>query len=91
MIKNRGLAVKLTLLILSSMTLVLAVVLGSYYFSSIEIIEENVRKNAEFLLQATVNKIDNVLLFYLLLIVKNVILAIFYVVLVVQAVFQMEN
>jgi len=62
MIKNRGIAVKLTLLILSSMTVILAVILGSYYFYSTEIIEKNVRENAGNLVLATVNRIDKVLL-----------------------------
>ena len=62
MIKNRGIAVKLTLLILSSMTVILAVILGSYYFYSTEIIEKNVVKNAGNLVLATVNRIDKVLL-----------------------------
>ncbi len=61
MIRNRGIAVKLTLLILSSMTVIFAVVLGSYYFSSTKIIEKNVRKNAGNLVLATVNRIDKVL------------------------------
>ena len=61
MIRNRGIAVKLTLLILSSVTVILGVVLGSYYFSSTEIIEKTVRKNAGNLVLATVNRIEKVL------------------------------
>lgn len=62
MIKNRGIALKLTLLILSSMTLIFALVLGYYYFFSKEIVVENVQKNGRSLILATVNQIDKVLL-----------------------------
>lgn len=62
MIKNRGIAVKLTLLILSSMTLIFALVLGYYYFFSKEIVVKNIRNNALNLTLATVNRIDKVLL-----------------------------
>ncbi len=59
--KNRGLAFKLILLILSSVTLIFLVIFGYNYMYSRKIIIENVEKNAMNLAKATVNQIDVVL------------------------------
>jgi sigma-B regulation protein RsbU (phosphoserine phosphatase) len=60
--KNRGIAFKLTLLMMSSITLILASVWLYNYSFSRRIITENVEKNARHLALATVNRIDSVLL-----------------------------
>jgi sigma-B regulation protein RsbU (phosphoserine phosphatase) len=59
--KNRGLAFKLILLILSSVTLIFLLIFGYNYMYSRKIIIENVEKNAINLAKATVNQIDVVL------------------------------
>jgi len=59
--KNRGLAFKLILLILSSVTLIFLLIFGYNYMYSRKIIIENVEKNAVNLARATVNQIDVVL------------------------------
>jgi len=59
--KNRGLAFKLILLILSSVTLIFLLIFGYNYMYSKKIIIENVEKNAMNLARATVNQIDIVL------------------------------
>jgi len=59
--KNRGLAFKLILLILSSVTLIFLLIFGYNYMYSRKIIVENVEKNARNLARATVNQIDVVL------------------------------
>ena len=59
--KNRGLAFKLILLILSSVTLIFLLIFGYNYMYSRKIIIENVEKNAMNLARATVNQIDVVL------------------------------
>ena len=59
--KNRGLAFKLILLILSSVTLIFLMIFGYNYLYSRKIIVENVEKNAMNLARATVNQIDVVL------------------------------
>jgi sigma-B regulation protein RsbU (phosphoserine phosphatase) len=60
--KNRGIALKLALLILTSITVIFAVVFTYNYFFSRQIISENVEKNARNLAQSTVNRIDTVLM-----------------------------
>lgn len=59
--KNRGLAFKLILLILSSVTMIFLLIFGYSYMYSRKIIVENVEKNAMNLAKATVNQIDVVL------------------------------
>lgn len=59
--KNKGLAFKLILLILSRVTLIFLVIFGYNYMYSRKIIIENVEKNAINLARATVNQIDVVL------------------------------
>jgi len=60
--KNRGIAFKLTVLMMSSITLILASVWLYNYSFSRRIIIANVEKNARNLALATVNRIDSVLL-----------------------------
>ncbi len=62
MFKNRGIAFKLILLIMASITLILSSVLFYNYSFSRRIITANVEKNACNLALATVNRIDSVLL-----------------------------
>jgi sigma-B regulation protein RsbU (phosphoserine phosphatase) len=59
--KNRGIALKLSLLVLTSVTLIFALVLSYNYVCSSRIIIKNLEKNAHDLTTATVNKIDRVL------------------------------
>ncbi|RZB30436.1 MAG: phosphoserine phosphatase RsbU/P [Desulfobacteraceae bacterium Eth-SRB1] len=59
--KNRGLAFKLILLILSSVTLIFLLIFGYSYMYSRKIIIKNIEKNAMNLARATVNQIDVVL------------------------------
>jgi sigma-B regulation protein RsbU (phosphoserine phosphatase) len=61
MMKNRGLALKLALLILTSITLIFSVVFIYNYFFSRQIITDNIEKNANSVASATVNRIDSVL------------------------------
>lgn len=61
MIKNRGIALKLILLILTSVTLIFFFIFGYNYLFSRQIIIKNVEENARNLAQATVNRIDTVL------------------------------
>lgn len=62
MFKNRGIAFKLILLIMASITLILSSVFFFNYSFSRRIITANVDKNARNLALATVNRIDSVLL-----------------------------
>lgn len=59
--KIRGIALKLSLLVLTSVTLIFVLVLGYNYVCSSRIIIKNLEKNAHYLTEATVNKIDKVL------------------------------
>lgn len=59
--KNRGIGLKLILLILTSVTLIFFLIFGYNYLFSRRIIIKNVEKNARNLAQATVNRIDMVL------------------------------
>ena len=61
MMKNRGLALKLALLILTSVTLIFSFVFIYNYFFSREIITKNIEENANSVASATVNQIDAVL------------------------------
>jgi sigma-B regulation protein RsbU (phosphoserine phosphatase) len=61
MLRNRGLALKLIVLILSSITLIFSAVLTYNYFFSRQIITNNIERNANHLTLATVNRIDRVL------------------------------
>jgi sigma-B regulation protein RsbU (phosphoserine phosphatase) len=61
MMKNRGIGLKLILLILTSVTLIFFLIFGYNYLFSRRIIIKNVEKNARNLAQATVNRIDMVL------------------------------
>ncbi len=61
MMKNRGLALKLALLILTSITLIFSVIFIYNYFFSRQIITNNIEKNANSVASATVNRIDSVL------------------------------
>ncbi len=60
--RNRGIALKLVLLTLTSIAIIFSVVFTYSYFFSRRIISENVEKNARSLAQSTVNKIDSVLM-----------------------------
>ncbi|MBW1787413.1 MAG: SpoIIE family protein phosphatase [Deltaproteobacteria bacterium] len=59
--RNRGLALKLVLLILTSITIIFAAVFSYNYFFSRRIITANIEKNAGTLAMAIVNRIDTVL------------------------------
>ncbi len=59
--KIRGIAFKLTLLILSGVTMIFLGIFGYNYIYSRKIITENIEKNAINLARATVNQIDMVL------------------------------
>jgi phosphoserine phosphatase RsbU/P len=61
MLKNRGLAFKLTLLILASISLIFVGVFAYNYVYTKRIIVQNIEKNAVNLARATVNRIDKVL------------------------------
>ncbi|MFC1580571.1 SpoIIE family protein phosphatase [Thermodesulfobacteriota bacterium] len=61
MIKNRGIAVKLTLLILSSMTVIFAVIFVYNFYKSSNILKEKIEENAKYLTLAKTNQIDTVL------------------------------
>ena len=61
MMKNRGIGLKLILLILTSVTLIFFLIFGYNYLFSRRIIIKNVEKNARNLAHATVNRIDTVL------------------------------
>jgi len=61
MMKDKGIAFKLTLSILSISTLIFAVIFGYNYLISRKIIIRNVEVNARNLSKATVNRIDMVL------------------------------
>jgi phosphoserine phosphatase RsbU/P len=58
---NRGIALRLSLLILSGITVIFSIVFSYNYLVSRQIIRENVERNAESLTLSTVNKIDSVL------------------------------
>ncbi len=58
MMKNRGLALKLILLILTSITIIFSIVFSYNYVVSRRIIIKNIEKNARNLALATVNRID---------------------------------
>ena len=59
--KIRGLALKLILLILTSITIIFCAIFSYNYYFSRRIILQNVSENAGNLAQATVNRIDMVL------------------------------
>jgi phosphoserine phosphatase RsbU/P len=59
--KNRGLALKLTVLILSSISVIFFLIFSYNYAVSRRIIVSNIEKNARNLSLATVNRIDRVL------------------------------
>lgn len=61
MLKNRGIAFKLVFLIFVSELAIFSVVFGYNYLVSRRIIEDNIEKNAQNLVRATVNRIDTVL------------------------------
>ena len=61
MIKNRGITFKLIFFILSSCTLIFAVVFGYNYLVSRQIIIQNIEENAKNLTLLTVNKIETIL------------------------------
>lgn len=61
MIKNRGIAVKLTLLVLATMTVIFALVLGFYHIYSKKIINERTKDYALAVRERSVNQIDKVL------------------------------
>ena len=61
MMKNRGLALKLALLILTSITIIFSFVFVYNYFFSRQIITNNIEENANSVALATVNRIDAVL------------------------------
>jgi len=61
MIKNRGIALKLILLILTSVTLIFFLIFAYNYLLSRQIIIKNVEENARNLAQATVNRIETIL------------------------------
>ncbi|MBN1104437.1 MAG: SpoIIE family protein phosphatase [Deltaproteobacteria bacterium] len=61
MARNRGIALRLTILILTSITIIFSVVFTYNYLVSRRIIRQNVAKNAEGVALSTVNKIDSVL------------------------------
>lgn len=60
--RNRGIAFKLSLLILTSVTLIFALVLSYNYIFSRQIIIKNIEENANNLTEAKANRIDKVLL-----------------------------
>lgn len=59
--KNRGIALKLTLLILTSTMIIFGLIFGYNYTFSRRIIERNVEENAKNLTFTTVNKVETVL------------------------------
>jgi len=59
--KNKGIALKLTVLVLASVTLVFSLIFTYNYYVSRGIIIRNIEKNAQNLARATVNRIDMVL------------------------------
>jgi sigma-B regulation protein RsbU (phosphoserine phosphatase) len=59
--RNRGIALKLSLLILTSITLIFFLVFSYNYFFSRRIIINNIEMNAKNLTAATVNRIDTIL------------------------------
>ena len=61
MIKNRGLALKLTLLILASVTMIFSCVFTYNYFYSRRMITDNIEENARNVALVTVNRIDTIL------------------------------
>lgn len=61
MIGKRGIVLRISLLVLSSITLIFSIVFTYNYLFSRQIIRANIERNAESLTQATVNKIDGVL------------------------------
>jgi len=62
MLKNRSIAFKLVFLILTSCTIIFVVIFGYNYFVSRRILIKKIEENAKNLTQATVNKIETVLL-----------------------------
>ena len=62
MLKHRGIAFKFVFLILISDAAILAFIFGYNYRVSRQIIEKNIRDNAQNLVKATANRIDTVLL-----------------------------
>jgi sigma-B regulation protein RsbU (phosphoserine phosphatase) len=61
MMKNRGIALKLILLILTSTMIIFGLIFGYNYTFSRRIIERNVEENAKNLTFTTVNKVETVL------------------------------
>lgn len=61
MLKNRGLALKLSFFILASITLIFFVLFSYNYIFSRRIIEDKIEQNAKNLARATVNQIDKIL------------------------------
>lgn len=61
MLKNSGIAFKLTVLSITFSALILIGIFGFNYIFSRDIIEENIEKNARTLVESAVNKIDGVL------------------------------
>ncbi|PIY26391.1 MAG: hypothetical protein COZ11_02850, partial [Deltaproteobacteria bacterium CG_4_10_14_3_um_filter_51_14] len=61
MIGKSGIALRISLLVLSSITVIFSSVFIYNYLFSRQIIQTNIERNAESLTQATVNKIDGVL------------------------------
>ena len=59
---NRGIGLKLILLILTSVTLIFFVIFGYNYVVSRDLILKTAEENARNLAKATVNRIDTVLL-----------------------------
>ncbi len=61
MIGKSGIALRISLLVLSSITVIFSIVFIYNYLFSRQIIQANIERNAESLTQSTVNKIDGVL------------------------------
>ncbi|PJB33290.1 MAG: hypothetical protein CO107_15950, partial [Deltaproteobacteria bacterium CG_4_9_14_3_um_filter_51_14] len=61
MIGKSGIALRISLLVLSSITVIFSSVFIYNYLFSRQIIQTSIERNAESLTQATVNKIDGVL------------------------------
>lgn len=62
MLKNRGIAFRLTVSLIAFSALILLVIFGCNYYFSRQLVESSVDKNARTLLESAVNRIDAVLL-----------------------------
>ncbi|MGA2400279.1 MAG: SpoIIE family protein phosphatase [Syntrophobacteraceae bacterium] len=62
MLKNRGIAFKLTVFLIAFSALILLVIFGCNYYFSRQLVESNVDRNARTLVESAVNRIDAVLL-----------------------------